>query len=109
MNKSKVTVFLFPLVLVGIISSLAVLYDADTSMRQPPSKPDIVESDIVMCRILDEARGTVLEEPMIVTSAAMRKACERGTAVFIVPDIEIEKLPAAAPQPWVIHEQEARD
>lgn len=104
MNSNKVTVFLFPLVLVGIISSLAVLYDADTSMRQPPSEPDIV-----MCRILDEARGTVLEEPMIVTSAAMRKACERGAAVFIVPDIEIEKLPGAAPLAWEIHEQEARD
>ena len=104
MNRNKITVFLFPLVLVGIISSLAVLYDAETPMRQPLSEPDIV-----MCRILDEARGTVLEEPMIVTSAAMRKACERSAVVFIVPDIEIEKLPGAAPQPWAIHEQEAHD
>ena len=104
MNKNKITVFLLPLLLVGIISSLAVLYAAGASMRQPPNEPDIV-----MCRILDEARGTVLEEPMTVTGAAMRKACERGTAVFIVPDIEIEKLPGAAPLAWDNHEQEARD
>jgi len=109
MNRNNITVFLFPLVLVGIISSLVVSYGADTSMRQPLSKPDIPEPDIVICRILDQARGTVLEEPMTVASAAMRKACERSAAVFIRPDIEIEKLPGAAPLAWEIHEQEARD
>lgn len=109
MDREERIRYLSGLILASLLVSLAVLHVTDESVQQPRSKPGIAEPDIVMCRILDEARRTVLEEPMTVTSAAMRDACERGAAVFIVPDIEIEKLPAAAPQPWVIHEQEARD
>lgn len=109
MNREEKIRYLSGLILASLLVSLAVLHVTDESVQQPPGKPDIAEPDIVMCRILDQARGTLSEEPMAVTSAAMRKACERGAAVFIVPDIEIEKLPAAAPQPWEIHEQEARD
>lgn len=114
MNREERIRYLSGLILASLLVSLAVLHVTDESVQQRPGKPDIAEPDIaepdiVMCRILDEARGTLREEPMAVTSAAMRKACERGAAVFIVPDIEIEKLPAAAPQPWEIHEQEARD
>ena len=109
MNREERIRYLSGLILASLLVSLAVLYVTDESMQQPPSKPDIAKSDIVMCRILDDARGTVLEEPMIVTGAAMREACERGAAAFIVPDIEIEKLPAAPPQPWENREREVRD
>lgn len=109
MNREERIRYLSGLILVSLLVSLAVLHVTGESVQQPPGKPDIAEPDIVMCRILDEARGTLSEEPMVVTSAAMRKACERGTAVFRVPDIEIEKLPGAVPLAWEIHEQEARD
>ena len=74
------------------------------SERRTPS-----ELATVTCRVLDEARGTVLEESMTVTSATMRNACERGAAVFIVPDIEIETVSGPPPQPWDNREREVHD
>lgn len=105
MNKKKKIAYILTLSCICLTALLPVMAHATSvSERRTPGEPVTVT-----CRVLDEARGTVLEEPMTVTTAAMRNACERGAAVFIVPDIEIETVSGPPPQPWDDREREVRD
>lgn len=104
MNKKNTIAYLL-LSCICLAALLPVMAHATSvSERRTPGEPVIVT-----CRVLDAARGTVLEEPMTVTSNAMRNACERGAAVFIVPDIEIETVSGPSPQPWENQDREVRD
>ena len=105
MNKKKRIAYILSLSCICLASLLPIVAHATSvSERRTPG-----EAVTVTCRVLDEARGTVLEESMTVTSAAMRKACQRGAAVFIVPNIEIETVSGPPPRPWDDREQEVRD